>query len=367
MDTRTTQDDSLAQSLNYRIRLSDPHVITPLNIPAFSRVNATDQKKVGFCIENSGIVAESLSLEITVGDQLIYREQDTRRFLSSGCHIWYWDGYSDAGILDTRILKHPDLRLRLVAFCASARFTIEYPFQGKAQHVHWVDVQVDRINRHVDVLMRLSFSDGGSRGRAGDIPCPDYATLAAMACEGVAFYWSRSGHRAGGIGHGIQTEQGRFSVAAIADRHAKPSMPDFKLISSLSERFGRSTSLKGFRKVFYNQGFYGKHITCQTSLNNFCELNFKMTAAHEIGHIVLDRYGAGSFPDYSWSHKGTSTVLTQRAKRGVTMPLQGEIDLMKYADARVNCITPADRFLRSVAASEDVKGLIWLSAVVFDI
>ncbi|MBK5145470.1 hypothetical protein I2494_17440 [Budviciaceae bacterium BWR-B9] len=365
MHTLTTQGDSLADLPNYRIRLVNPQIITPLNIPAFSRAHAIGEEKVGFCIENNGTVADSLSLEIMAGDQLIHQEQDTYHFRSPGCHLWFWDGYSDAGIMDTQTLKHSDLRLRLVASRASEHFIVEYPFQGKARHVDWVDVRVDRINRQVDVLTRLSFSDGGSRGRVSDFPCPDYSTLAAMAGEGVELYWSRNGHRAGGIGNGIQTEQGLFSVTVVADWHTKPGMPDFKLIGSLSERFGRSTSLKGFRRIFYNQGFYAKHITGQTNLNHFCELNFKMTAAHEIGHIILDRYGAGSFPDYSWSHKGTSTVLTQRAKRGVMMPLQGEIDLMKYADARVNRVTPADRFLRSVAASEDVKGLIWLSAVVF--
>lgn len=366
METLTAQNDSLADLPNYSIRLSNPQVITPLNIPAFSGANVIDREKVGFCIENNGIAADSLSLEIMVGDQLIYHEPDTRRFLSPGCHLWFWDGYSDARVLDTKILKHSDLHLRLVASHASGCITVKYPLQGKSQHVQWVDVQVDRVNHQVDVLMRLSFSDGGVRGRAGNFPCPDYSRLAEMASEGVEFYWSRNGHRAGGIGEGIQTEQGLYSVTVVADRHAKPGMPDFKLIRSLSERFGRSTSLKGFRRIFYNQGFYGKHITCQTNLNHFCELSFKMTAAHEIGHIILDRYGAGSFPDYSWSHKGTSTVLTQRAKRGVMMPLQGEIDLMKYADARVNRVTPAERFLRSVAAAEDVKGLIWLSAVVFN-
>ncbi|WP_140921411.1 hypothetical protein [Limnobaculum xujianqingii] len=366
MHTLTTQGDSLADLPDYRIRLANPQVITPLNIPAFSQANTIGEGKVGFCIENNGIVADSLSLEIMAGDQLIYREQDTRRFLSPGCHFWFWDGYSDTGILDTQTLKRSDLRLRLVASHASEFFTAECPFQGKAQHVYWVDVRVDRIKRQVDVLVRLSFSDGGTRGREGNFHCPDYSILAMMACEGVEFYWSRNGHRAGGIGNDIQTELGLFNVTVAVDRFTKPGMPDFKLIGSLSERFGRSTSLKGFRRIFYNQGFYGKHITSQTNLNRFCELNFKMTAAHEIGHIILDRYGAGSFPDYSWSHKGTSTVLTQQAKRGVTMPLQGEIDLMKYADARVNRVTPADRFLRSVAASEDVKGLIWLSAVIFN-
>ncbi|MCD1126025.1 hypothetical protein LPW36_08430 [Jinshanibacter sp. LJY008] len=361
------RNDSSMLLPNYHIRLANPRAITPLNIPAFSRTDVTEREEVGFCIENKGIAADSLSLEIMAGDRLVYHEQDTSRFLSPGCHLWYWDGYSDSGILDTQILKRSDLRLQLVASRASECFTTEYSFQGKARHVHWVDVQVDRINRRVDVLMRLSFSDGGFRGRGGGFPCPDYSTLAVMACEGVEFYWSRNGHRAGDIGDGILIEQGLFSVTVTADRHTQPGMPDFKLIRSLSERFGRSTSLKGFRRIFYNQGFYGKHITRQTNLNRFCELSFKITAAHEIGYIILDRYGAGSFPDYSWSHKGTSTILTQRAKRGVTMPLQGEIDLMKYSDARVNRVTPADRFLRTVAAPEDVKGLIWLSAVVFDV
>ncbi len=75
--------------------------------------------------------------------------------------------------------------------------------------------------------------------------------------------------------------------------------------------------------------------------------------------IVLDEYGEGSSPDYSWTHKGTSTLM-QKTIPGNVMPAQGEIDVMKYGKYR------PDMYTRLVAADEDVQGLIWLSRIKFD-
>ena len=86
---------------------------------------------------------------------------------------------------------------------------------------------------------------------------------------------------------------------------------------------------------------------------------YKWDSAHEMGHKVLDEYGEGSSPDYSWTHKGTSTLM-QKTIPGNVMPAQGEIDVMKYGKYR------PDMYTRLVAADEDVQGLIWLSRIKFD-
>lgn len=90
---------------------------------------------------------------------------------------------------------------------------------------------------------------------------------------------------------------------------------------------------------------------------------FKLTAAHEMGHIALDKYAPFSLTsDYSWTHKYSSS-LSQESLQGTGMPSNGEIDIMKYADKQQSLNIQS---IHSVAAEEDVKGIIWLSRVEFD-
>lgn len=56
-----------------------------------------------------------------------------------------------------------------------------------------------------------------------------------------------------------------------------------------------------------------------------------------MGHKVLDEYGEGSSPDYSWTHKGTSTLC--KTILWNVMPAQGEIDVMKYGKYRPDMYT----------------------------
>jgi hypothetical protein len=86
---------------------------------------------------------------------------------------------------------------------------------------------------------------------------------------------------------------------------------------------------------------------------------FEHTAAHEFGHRIMGAYGGRT---YSWTHNQSSTELTQVPLPGTTYPANGEIDLMKYAERRVK---RQDRWDRSVASVQDVKGLLWLVRVKF--
>lgn len=177
--------------------------------------------------------------------------------------------------------------------------------------------------------------------------------------NGVEFYWSRNGSRGGGIGENIVTAIGVFKVNVKAEINITPSMRTFSLISSLDPDFQSSVSLSGFEKIYYNYGDSYKDI--QDELQALLDANnrYKWDSAHEMGHKVLDEYGEGSSPDYSWTHKGTSTLM-QKTIPGNVMPAQGEIDVMKYGKYR------PDMYTRLVAADEDVQGLIWLSRIKFD-
>lgn len=80
-------------------------------------------------------------------------------------------------------------------------------------------------------------------------------------------------------------------------------MRTFSLISSLDPDFQASVSLSGFEKIYYNYGDSYKDI--QDELQALLDANnrYKWDSAHEMGHKVLDEYGEGSSPDYSWTHK----------------------------------------------------------------
>jgi hypothetical protein len=63
-------------------------------------------------------------------------------------------------------------------------------------------------------------------------------------------------------------------------------------------------------------------------------------------------------PTRSWSHKGTSTVLTQESLDKHSTPASGEINVMHYFNGYT---TSADEMRsRTAAAEDDVKGLIWI-------
>ena len=92
--------------------------------------------------------------------------------------------------------------------------------------------------------------------------------------------------------------------------------------------------------------------------------DFKHTAAHEFGHLILNEYGGGLIPEYSWSHRGTSTVITQKRLPANLIPTSGEIDVMHYFTDDPS--DDPDYWKRSVASEQDVKGLIFLTRIKFN-
>jgi hypothetical protein len=65
---------------------------------------------------------------------------------------------------------------------------------------------------------------------------------------------------------------------------------------------------------------------------------------------------------YSWTHNETSTEISQKPLAGTFDPTNGEIDLMKDAAHKAGTF---ERWDRSTASEQDVKGLLWLSRVKF--
>lgn len=90
--------------------------------------------------------------------------------------------------------------------------------------------------------------------------------------------------------------------------------------------------------------------------------NFMHTAAHEIGHEILQAFGGKN--EYSYVHKNTSTLLTQEVKKTSTLPSSGEIDLMKYySDDYYIYRATNNYYFRNIADEKDVLGLLWCSKI----
>tara|TARA_R110000868_G_C10942998_1_gene767213 strand:+ start:32 stop:1495 length:1464 start_codon:yes stop_codon:yes gene_type:complete len=358
-----------SDTLNYRLKLRSGgnRILTPLEIPDYEELaNGTTKnlETIDFLISNREQTADSLTLEVLDGSNLIYSKADTAKLLPSGEHLWQWDGYSLAGVLDTKVLKSTALKVRLTAVKGGQQQIVELPLANKSEEVDWVDVRVDRNTKMLEITVRPSFSDGGTKGQNINSTPLTYTALEAQAKRGIEHYWSRSGTRAQGIASGINTSKGLYRCTVKADINTEPSAKNFPLTENLTVDGGRSTSLGGFRVIHHNSGYWA--VRRYPAI--FSNEEFMHTAAHEFGHLVLNEYGDGGLiPNYSWSHKGTSTVLTQNRKNNNFIPATGELDVMYYFTK-----DPAgeagwlDFWDRSSISEQDVKGLLWLTRVAFN-
>jgi hypothetical protein len=357
-------------NLSYSITL-DPGkaVLTPLDAPAFVVNNKEESKqRLGFVIVNKADPVDRVTMRVLKGSQVYADLGDVADLRVDGQHLWFWDGQDNNGVLDTKVLKEA-LTLELTAVRRGESQIFTFNFKGKTDVVPWVDVRADRSKGGVDVQVRPGYSDGGVSSPNAEIPSVGYSQLLTWATEGLSYYWTRDGSRAGGIAAPIKLAGTSYKVVVQVLANVEPCAPVFRLIEDQDDDFGRSTSLAAVRKVVYSSGYYyslyvkGAHQTMAAGLGRAIG-NFKETAAHEFGHLILNAYeGDPLVPTRSWSHKGTSTVLTQSPVEGHPSPKTGEIDVMHYFSENS---TPAEEMrTRTCAAEDDVKGLLWIARVRF--
>ncbi len=366
--------EASSEELDYRLRLKSGgnRVLTPLGIPDYKELKkgtTKNSEKIDFLVHNRKQVADNLTLEVLDGSTVVYAEPNTATLLPIGEHIWQWDGYNQAGVLDTKVLKSPDLMLRLTAVRGGQRQIVELRLSNKAKEVDWVDSKIDRNARTVEVTVRPSFSDGGVKGSIPGLTPTPYEQRESFAKAGIELHWSRNGTRAPGIGNAISAARGAYQLTVIADLGNEPKAATFPLTENLTSDGGRSTSFGIFRTIHHNLGWaYSSFAKAKisnaelTARDYACE-DFLYTAAHEFGHLILNSYGDGGLvPHYSWTHKGSSTLM-QNEIEGTETPRSGEVDVMHYF--MHHTVNSRDRWSRTVAAEEDAKGLIWLARVKF--
>ena len=124
----------------------------------------------------------------------------------------------------------------------------------------------------------------------------------------------------------------------------------------------KDSNLNRSRNWFLSRELYYKVGYIQREDNNWEYINeseaivdFQKTAAHEIGHKLLEEYGDMW---YSYKHKGTSTLVTQVPLENTPYPIIGEIDLMKYSS---DMYYPSDYYDRVILSEKDLKGLLWFT------
>jgi hypothetical protein len=359
------------QVLDYKIKLGKNRILTPLEIPDFDELKSGSTKNkegIDFTIHNrKNEPVDSVTLEVLDDSKVIYSEKNTSGLLDPGEHDWTWDGYSNSGVLDTKVLKSEKLKVRLVAEKNGTSQVVEMKLRNKAAEVEWIDAKIERNAKAALVTMRPEFTDGGVSKPLFGKPNPAITTksfndLLTLAKQGVEQYWSRNGRRGNGIGNNINTIKGAYTVSVIADLNGAPGTKadGFALVENIKEKFVRSRSDAG-SKIVHNAGYWHAQPTGNA------DDDFKRTVGHEFGHRILNEYGGRS--TYSWSHKGTSTgvidIPPQSPLPNTPRPRTGEIDVMHYSSEKSLPSTYADYWGRSIAAEQDVKSLFWLSRVKF--
>ena len=363
-------------------------LLSPLGAVSFESLPLGTYTKgqIAFRIDVAQEPLDSLHVEIMNGAGFQLSRALPASLLAVGSHVWSWEGFDQAGVLDVRTLE--------------ATFKVEFrgtrkgklsvetiTMRGERAGVDWLDAVVDRNKKTVRIDLRVHLKEGRSYG-VGEPPPEDarssgfvqslpktdprtkpharartFAELCRLAADGIKHHWSRP----------IRTGAGTFDVTTQPILTSKRAMDDVSLAYNTNRPWLRSSNpgrVRGFYSLFgnfvperiaYNVGWiqYSRWIyeTPATA-----DLEFSLTAAHEIGHEILSAYGGDA---YSYSHRGSSTIISQSklplGEGGVSYPSGGSVDLMKYYHG----VRPPGFRAITKASEEDVQALLWLSRVRF--
>jgi len=362
-------------------------------------------------------------------------------FWPAGEYIIFWDGFDNNEIYDTTKFNSKNLKAIITGIKDGKQKTATIDFSANYSQVQWTDVKIDKKKKRIDVNLRVNLIDGGEQGLGCNIDTefslfpksaveicdwdkvPEKVTskykidplktrtktfeeLKKYVLDGLNYYWSRnSGRGKNVVLDGMAYE---IYVKALNSGEKGKTLNNIPLIFNTNGKSSRSGNTGGaypdgnlddefmealpngiVQRISYNTG-YVKNDWESDSLDGWRFYNdsdsggafdaiskFKETAAHEIGHEILQAYGGTV---YSWQHKGSSYYLPQNTKpmagkesiiekyvyidymnksSGEEYPTKGEIDLMKYYN---NTPNPIDQ-KRLIAIPKDVLSLVWLSKI----
>ncbi len=345
-------------------------------------INNEGLGKIKFTISIHNKDAKERVVQIRDGVNLIFEERITDpALLTQGDHVWYWDGFDTNGILDTKKLtdaKGLNL-LTKVWYNGDSEFdTVK--FKMEYQKADWVDLKIDKNSKRIDVTLRINLKEGKIDKEVNK----SFSELVQLAKDGLKRYWGRNNNHI--YGQNVDIYGQKYLVYVNAINTTENSMPKLKIYAFKNED-GRSRNWWLSRKLFYNEDFtydmyqlLAKQYPMEKIIPiskaegaKYDEMDYKHTAAHEIGHEILKTFGGAI--NFSYTHKGTSTLFTQETKPSSTLPpeINTEIDLMKYYDddqyinrfgfkTATGFTSISNNFYeRNIASEKDVLGLLWCS------
>ena len=362
----------------------------PLGIKAFDNKFENKYISLSYTLSDN---AQEVTLQIRDGEEEIYKKVITSPSeVSKGQHFWSWDGFDKNGILDTaRLTKAKRLNYKISVKRKNNIFSETQYFKISYSEVNWVDVKINRPKKEIYVTLRVNLRDGGAEGLKGfriqqtssfgtytnieidpprDVPAAilkkwghppitsrtrSYENLRDLALKGIEKYWSRHSLN---IGKNIKVNNETYQVfvEAIYDEKGMIAPKIIFFTNKKNNNLNRSRNWSLSRELYYKVGYI------QREDNNWKYINeseaiveFQETAAHEIGHKLLEEYGDMW---YSYKHKGTSTLVTQVPLENTPFPIIGEIDLMKYSS---DMYYPSDYYDRVILSEKDLKGLLWFT------
>ncbi len=392
-----TVTSDLGKSITVRARLVVPKIsierkeniknFIPLGIEGLE--GTAENKTIPFDIKIEDGYIESFDIQIikdgnilsTYSEVLCENDINLAKKNKKGEYSYSWDGFDDNYKFDSTVLTSGELKAKIIGHQGKLEYTAESkPFKLKAEKVDWLDVKIDLNIKRIDVLLRINVWDGGAEGLGkkhipGSRPTPhawdrippsklqpnhpiikynrtkSFSDLEQLVLQGIEEHWSRNPNRLPGsvstIGDSIAIDTDKFEVYSKAINTTEKCLDDVKLIYRTNLSPGRSSNPSRAtgnplswaanvvpQRIFYNVGYLHFDSGWGWRTHNNADIIFKDTAAHEIGHDILNSIGGSH---YSITHKGTST-LWQSSVDGNHLPSIGEIDLMKYYSTQRNSL-----------------------------
>lgn len=366
----------LGPVLDLDLRLKD-HVngttLTPFSIPAFSGSETEDHVLFEIEVITEDRTLDSLKVEILDGETLIFGESLEGDYLSAGSHEWKWDGFDNNDILDTRILKSENLKLRLTGKIGGFEKTRELRLKGTAfTDPDWLDLDINRASGSVNAEIRIQLNSG-SAGNF-DAVLPAEALEAGQDAQGIQVYQpitaqTRSFSQlrqqfkdsvADRWGGNVNAYLMSFNVEE-QDGDSLTATINYNTNGSRQRSYNSSTFVLPFT-CNYNTGFLHKGGEWEYWNDQFSDAQFAYNAAHELGHSILTTYGG---PQHSWGHKGSTGIISQSANNNApTWP--GNTDLMQYHSILYPPGQNSENYWNSLrAVEEDRKAFLHIAAVRF--
>ena len=344
---------------------------------------------------------------------------EIKRSWEAGIYLLDWNGFDNNNVYDSSILTSPyGLEISIMGQAEQVRKYHTDSVQMKYSQVNWVDVRIDQNNKRIDTTLRVNLKDGGAEGlncssktvRKSDyeeaaqrmevqnpieedftltfcdwhkIPQKEieeeqkepikertrsFEDLERLALEGISYHWGRNRNHA--VAQNVKINSEKYEVFVNPINTQNKAMDDVSLIYNTNNdwmRSGNPGTVTGIisavgnifsrEAVCYNVGYIKDSNGWKYRYEQYEDVNFKLTAAHEIGHEILKAFGDVY---YSYGHKGSVNTVTQEIKNNAPeYPSTGEIDIIPYYPSS----PPVSIYNRTVALERDVLGLIWLTKI----